>query len=94
MHWPTLLHSWLPFQEYDLYVVGAQECEADIVASLHSPAKAEWEAKICGTIGSKYCMLASETMGAKRAAAALFSVSPSSCQNLKTASGICAFCIF
>ena len=64
MHWPTLLHSWLPFQEYDVYVVGSQECEADIVASLHSPEKAEWEAKICGTIGSKYCMVASETMGA------------------------------
>ena len=63
MHWPTLLHSWLPFQEYDVYVVASQECEADIVASLHSPEKTEWEAKIRGTIGSKYCMIASETIG-------------------------------
>jgi hypothetical protein len=64
MHWPTLLHSWLPFQEYDLYVVAAQECQSEIVASLHSPEKSEWEAKIRGTIGSKYDMVASETMGA------------------------------
>lgn len=64
MHWPTLLHSWLPFQEYDLYVVAAQECQSEIVASLHSPEKSEWEAKIRGTIGSNYGMVASETMGA------------------------------
>jgi hypothetical protein len=63
MHWPTLLHSWLPFQEYDVYVVGTQECQSEIVASLHSPEKSEWEAKICGTIGSRYCLVASETMG-------------------------------
>jgi hypothetical protein len=63
MHWPTLLHSWLPFQEYDVYVVGTQECQSEIVASLHSPQKSEWEAKICGTIGSRYCVVASETMG-------------------------------
>jgi hypothetical protein len=63
MHWPALLHSWLPFQEFDVYVVGSQECEADIVASLHSPEKEEWEAKIRGTIGAKHAMVASETIG-------------------------------
>ena len=72
MHWPTLLHSWLPFQEFDVYVVGAQECQSEIVASLHSPEKSEWEAKIRGTIGSKYSMVASETMGAFMVAARAF----------------------
>ena len=61
MHWPTLLHSWLPFQEFDVYVGGSQECEADIVASLHSPQKEEWEAKM--TIGSKFSMVGSATVG-------------------------------
>ncbi len=46
-----------------MYVVGTQECQSEIVASLHSPQKSEWEAKICGTIGSRYCLVASETMG-------------------------------
>jgi len=59
------IESFLPVGEFDMYVVGTQECERSIEASVVLPSdKSEWENKVRDTMGPDYEMIASRNFGA------------------------------
>jgi len=61
---PANLDAFIPPGEFDLYVIGTEECEASIEASIIFSSKAKWVAALVALLGEGYVEVAQQTLQA------------------------------
>eukprot|EP00293_Proteomonas_sulcata_P008985 CAMPEP_0184303390 /NCGR_PEP_ID=MMETSP1049-20130417/13147_1 /TAXON_ID=77928 /ORGANISM="Proteomonas sulcata, Strain CCMP704" /LENGTH=876 /DNA_ID=CAMNT_0026614923 /DNA_START=166 /DNA_END=2796 /DNA_ORIENTATION=+ len=57
------LHEWLLPGDFDLYAIGAQECEVPPQATSNVTERPKWEAQVKGTLGNSYSVIAKKCLG-------------------------------